>query len=85
MGIFAYIILGLIVGAIAKAITPGPEAGGWLATLAIGVGGAFVGGWLGNLVFHVGLGSFWSPRTWALSIIGALIVLFVWNKMRSSK
>lgn len=83
MGFFAYIILGLIVGAIAKKIMPGIAGEGWGSSLVIGVLGAMVGGWLGNLVFHVGLGSFWNLKTWVLSIVGALIVMYVWNKIRS--
>lgn len=83
MGFFAYIILGLVVGAIAKNIMPGIAGEGWVSSLVIGVLGAMVGGWLGNLVFHVGLGSFWNLKTWVLSIVGALIVMYVWNKIRS--
>lgn len=83
MGFFAYIILGLVVGAIAKNIMPGIAGEGWGSSLVIGVLGAMVGGWLGNLVFHVGLGSFWNLKTWVLSIVGALIVMYVWNKIRS--
>ncbi|SPT54191.1 Transglycosylase associated protein [Actinomyces bovis] len=83
MGFFAYIILGLVVGAIAKKIMPGIVGEGWGSSLVIGVLGAMVGGWLGNLVFHVGLGSFWNLKTWVLSIVGALIVMYVWNKIRS--
>lgn len=64
MGILGYIILGLIVGAIAKAIMPGRAGEGWGSNLVIGVIGAIVGGWIGNFVFNVGLGSFWNLRTW---------------------
>ena len=44
MGIIAWIVLGLIAGAIAKAITPGEQGGGWFATLILGVVGAMLGG-----------------------------------------
>ena len=40
---------------------------------------AFVGGLIGNWVFHVGLGSFWSWRTWLLAIVGAIIVLGIYR------
>ncbi|WP_115728212.1 GlsB/YeaQ/YmgE family stress response membrane protein [Actinomyces culturomici] len=85
MGILGYIILGLIVGAIAKAIMPGRAGGGWGANLLIGVVGAIVGGWLGNLVFHIGLGSFWNLRTWILSILGAVVVLAIWGAVTGKK
>ncbi len=59
MGFIAYLILGLIAGAIAKAILPGRQGGGWIATLVLGVIGAVVGGWLGGLIF----GARWTPSS----------------------
>ena len=50
MNILAWIVLGLVAGAIAKAIYPGHQSGGILGTLILGVIGAFVGGSLYNLV-----------------------------------
>ena len=85
MGILGYIILGLIVGAIAKAIMPGRAGEGWGSNLVIGVLGAIVGGWIGNFVFNVGLGSFWNLRTWILSIVGAIVVLAIWGAIKGRK
>ncbi|GAA1573018.1 hypothetical protein ACIFOC_00970 [Leucobacter aridicollis] len=79
MGFLAFIVLGLIAGAIAKAIMPGKGGGGWFATLILGVVGAVVGGWLGSLLFDAPLEEFWSLQTWALAIGGALVVLLVWG------
>lgn len=79
MGFLAFILLGLIAGAIAKAIMPGKSGGGWFATLILGVVGAVVGGWLGSLLFNAPLEEFWSLQTWALAIGGALVVLLVWG------
>ena len=79
MGFFAFIVLGLIAGAIAKAIMPGKEGGGWFATLILGIVGAVVGGWLGSLLFNAPLENFWSLQTWALSIGGAIVVLLIWG------
>lgn len=79
MGFIGWIVLGLIAGAIAKAIMPGDQGGGWLATLLLGVVGAVLGGWLGSLIFDVGIEEFWSISTWLLAIGGALIVLFIWG------
>jgi uncharacterized membrane protein YeaQ/YmgE (transglycosylase-associated protein family) len=50
MNIIAWIILGLLAGAIAKAIVPGYQGGGWLSTLLLGVLGAFIGGTLHTLL-----------------------------------
>lgn len=79
MGFLAFIVLGLIAGAIAKAILPGKSGGGWFATLILGVIGAVVGGWLGSLLFDASLEEFWSLQTWALAIGGAIVVLLVWG------
>ncbi len=79
MGIIGWIVLGLIVGAIAKAILPGRQGGGWLVTLLLGVVGALLGGFIGSALFGVTLGSFFEIRTWLLAIGGALIVLLIWG------
>jgi len=79
MGFIGWIVLGLIAGAIAKAIMPGKQGGGWLATLLLGVVGAVLGGWLGSLIFDVEITEFWSISTWLLAIGGALIVLVIWG------
>ncbi|HAS6806046.1 TPA: GlsB/YeaQ/YmgE family stress response membrane protein, partial [Vibrio parahaemolyticus] len=44
MGIISWIILGLIAGALAKWLMPGKDGGGWIATMLLGIAGAFVGG-----------------------------------------
>lgn len=79
MGILGWIVLGLIAGAIAKAILPGRQAGGWLVTLLLGVVGALLGGFIGSALFGVGLGSFFEIRTWLLAIGGSLVVLLIWG------
>ena len=79
MGFIGWIVLGLIAGAIAKAIMPGKQGGGFLVTLLLGVIGAVLGGWLGSAIFNKPLGKFWSPWTWLISIVGALIVLWIWG------
>ena len=79
MGFLAFLLLGLIAGAIAKAILPGNQGGGWIATLLLGVVGAFLGGWLGSVIFGVGLEEFWSIQTWLLAIGGAIIVLLIYG------
>ena len=79
MGFLAFLLLGLIAGAIAKAILPGNQGGGWIATLLLGVVGAFLGGWLGSVIFGVGLEEFWSIQAWLLAIGGAIIVLVIYG------
>ena len=79
MGFFAFLILGLIAGAIAKAILPGRQGGGIFITLLLGVVGAFLGGWIGGLLFGTGLQEFFSLQTWLLAIGGSIIVLLVYG------
>ena len=79
MGIIAFLILGLIAGAIAKLILPGRQGGGWVITLVLGVIGALLGGFIGNAVFGVGLEEFWSIQTWLVAIIGSIIVLVIYG------
>ncbi|WP_102194302.1 GlsB/YeaQ/YmgE family stress response membrane protein [Microbacterium aurantiacum] len=79
MGFLAFIILGLIAGAIAKLILPGRQGGGWLVTLLLGVVGAILGGWIGTMIFGVGLENFWDLSTWLLAIGGAIVVLLIYG------
>jgi len=85
MSFIAFIILGLIAGAIAKAILPGKQGGGWIATLVLGVVGALVGGWIGTAIFGVGLEEFWSLESWLLAIGGAIVVLLIWGLITGSR
>ncbi|MFC5930562.1 GlsB/YeaQ/YmgE family stress response membrane protein [Cryobacterium melibiosiphilum] len=79
MGFFGFLLLGLIAGAIAKAILPGKQGGGWFVTLLLGVVGALLGGLLGGLIFGVNLNEFFSISTWLLAIAGSLIVLLIYG------
>jgi uncharacterized membrane protein YeaQ/YmgE (transglycosylase-associated protein family) len=85
MGFFGFLLLGLIAGAIAKAILPGKQGGGWFVTLLLGVVGAFLGGWLGGLIFGVDLNSFFSLSTWLLAIGGSVIVLLIYGAIFGRK
>ena len=79
MGIIGWIVLGLIAGAIAKAIMPGDDPGGIILTMLLGVVGALLGGFLGSAIFGVGLQEFWSIQTWLIAIIGSVIVLAIYR------
>jgi uncharacterized membrane protein YeaQ/YmgE (transglycosylase-associated protein family) len=82
MTIIGWIILGLIAGAIAKAILPGRRRGGWIATLILGVVGALVGGFIGGQIFDIGLEDFFSIQTWLVAIAGSVLVLFIYGLVR---
>jgi uncharacterized membrane protein YeaQ/YmgE (transglycosylase-associated protein family) len=79
MGIIGWIVLGLAAGAIAKAILPGTQGGGWLITLVLGVVGALLGGFIGSAVFGIGLENFFSIQTWLLAIGGSILVLLIYG------
>lgn len=79
MGFLAWIILGLIVGAIVKAIMPGRVGGGWITSLVLGVVGAIVGGWIGSLLFTRGELAFFDIGTWLLAIVGGLLVAGIYG------
>ena len=63
MGFFAFLILGLIAGAIAKAILPGRQGGGIIITLILGVVGALLGGFIGSARSVVGINDYFSLST----------------------
>jgi uncharacterized membrane protein YeaQ/YmgE (transglycosylase-associated protein family) len=80
MGIIAFIILGLIAGAIAKALMPGDDPGGWIITTIIGVAGALLGGFLAAAIFGAHpLDEFFDISTWLTAIIGSIILLALYR------
>lgn len=85
MGFLAWIVMGLVVGTIAKAIMK--HEGGWVSSLIIGVVGAVVGGWIGDLL-PIGSGgqlAFFSLWSWILAIVGAVLVLWVYRLISNNK
>jgi uncharacterized membrane protein YeaQ/YmgE (transglycosylase-associated protein family) len=84
MNIIAWLILGLIAGAIAKAIYPGSQGGGILATTILGVVGAFIGGSLYTLLttgtLQLAATGFSIPGL-LVAVIGAIIAIFIWGLM----
>jgi len=79
MSFLAFLVLGLLAGAIAKLILPGKQGGGWFVTLLLGVVGALLGGWLGSLILNRPLTEFWDLGTWLLAIGGSIIVLLIYG------
>ncbi len=79
MGILGWIVLGLIVGALAKLIMPGKDPGGVVVTLLLGVVGALLGGFIGRAALGTGLGGFFDLRTWGLALVGSLILLGIYR------
>jgi uncharacterized membrane protein YeaQ/YmgE (transglycosylase-associated protein family) len=86
VGIIAWIVLGLLAGMIAKAIMPGGDRSGIILTTLLGIAGALVGGFIATAL---GLGDpideFFDLSTWVAAVVGALIILWVWNLISSRR
>ena len=78
MGLISILVVGLIVGAIAKLLVPGRDPGGWIVTILLGIAGAFVGTWLGRML---GMYSTGQSAGWIASIIGAVVLLLIYRAL----
>src|ERR687888_2017781 len=86
MGILGWIVLGLIAGAIAKALVPGRDPGGLILTTVIGILGALLGGFLGQAMLGRNtLDNFFDVSTWFTAIIGSIILLVLWRGVGSPR
>jgi uncharacterized membrane protein YeaQ/YmgE (transglycosylase-associated protein family) len=83
--IIGWIVFGLIVGLIARALMPGRQPMGFILTAVLGVAGSFVGGWLGTLLFGGGEPDASQAAGWIGSIVGALILLFLYGLVAGRK
>ena len=77
MGFISWIIMGLIVGALAKWIMPGRDPGGIFVTIGLGLAGSFVGGIIGSII---GVGG--SIGSLVLAVVGALLLLYLYRKLK---
>ncbi|MGW5212235.1 GlsB/YeaQ/YmgE family stress response membrane protein [Streptomyces sp. NPDC004051] len=76
MGVIAWLILGLLAGAAAKAVLPGRDPGGLIGTTLIGIAGAFLGGWLSaQFLGRPVQREFFDAATWGSAVVGALVLL----------
>lgn len=80
MHIIGTLFVGLIVGAIARMLLPGDQKMGWTLTSLVGVAGSFIAGFAGKAL---GLYQEGQPAGWIASVVGALVLLFVVNKVQS--
>jgi uncharacterized membrane protein YeaQ/YmgE (transglycosylase-associated protein family) len=80
-GILGWIVFGLIVGVIAKFVMPGRDPGGLIVTVLLGIAGALVGGLIGRLAGLYGPGD---AAGYVMSIIGAIVLLFLYRKLRAA-
>ena len=81
-GILVMIVLGLIIGAVAKLLMPGNDPGGIIVTILLGIAGALVGGFLGRAI---GLYQEGQPAGFVMSVIGALVLLFAYRLLTRAR
>ena len=79
MGIIGWIILGLLAGAIAKAILPGDDPGGIIVTMLFGIAGAIVGGLIASALNIGQVDEFFDIGTWVIAIVGSILLLLVYR------
>lgn len=81
MGFIAWIVLGLIAGALAKLLMPGRDPGGFFITILIGIVGAVVGGFIGNAL---GFGAVegLDLRSIAIAVLGSVVLLVIYRMLR---
>ncbi len=80
MGLIGTLLVGLIVGAIARLLLPGEQKMGWIMTCLLGVGGSMAAGFIGQSLgwYEAGQGA-----GWLASIAGAVLLLFIVQKLRA--
>ena len=80
MGIIGWVVLGLLAGAIAKALLPVDDPGGFIVTTLIGVAGALIGGFIAKaLGFGDPIDEFFDFSTWVAAVIGAIVLLLLYR------
>jgi uncharacterized membrane protein YeaQ/YmgE (transglycosylase-associated protein family) len=82
LGVLGWIVFGLIVGVIAKLLMPGPDPGGMILTILLGIAGALIGGFLGRTV------GLYGPNDAAgmiMSVLGAIVLLFAYRKLSTAR
>ncbi len=80
MGFLGTILVGLVVGALARFVMPGEQKMGWIMTILLGIGGSVVAGLIGRAL---GWYTPDQPAGWIASVVGAVLLLFIVGKLRS--
>jgi len=82
MAILSTLLVGLIVGAIAKLLMPGKDPGGFIITILLGIAGAFIATYIGQAIGWYKAGQ---PAGWIMSVIGAMILLLLYRLLFKRK
>jgi uncharacterized membrane protein YeaQ/YmgE (transglycosylase-associated protein family) len=76
MHLILFLIFGLIVGAVARFLVPGREAGGWVVSMLLGIAGSFAGAFLGRAL---GLYRDGEPAGFVISVLGAIVLVVLYH------
>ena len=80
--LLASIFVGLIVGLVARALKPGDDKLGWIMTILLGVAGSFAASYLGAAMGWYAPGE---PAGWIASVVGAMVLLFIYGMFKKSR
>jgi uncharacterized membrane protein YeaQ/YmgE (transglycosylase-associated protein family) len=80
--IIGMLIVGLIVGALARFLLPGKDPMGLIMTALLGIAGSFLGGFIGQLIWPKESGSYFQSGGFWLSLLGALLILGITRMVR---
>jgi len=76
------LLIGLVIGVVAKFLMPGRDPGGWIVTMLLGVAGSFVAGYLGRMLGWYQEGQ---SAGFIMSVVGAVLLLFVYRLLTGKK
>ena len=85
MGLFGLLwslIVGFVVGLVARAVVPGIDQMGLILTTVLGIAGSLLGGFIGGLVSKPPEGAKFHPAGCLLSVVGAIVLLLLWKLLR---
>ncbi len=77
-----YVLVGFFAGLVARAVVPGADSMGFLATTGVGIVGSLIGGFLGRLVKKPEEGSKFHPAGFVMSVVGAIVLLLAMRALR---
>lgn len=84
MGIISWIVLGLVVGVIAKIIMPGKDPGGFFITILLGIAGAIGGGFISSAIGFGQVTGF-DLRSLIIAVCGAMVLLIIYRAVKKKR
>jgi uncharacterized membrane protein YeaQ/YmgE (transglycosylase-associated protein family) len=78
--IIGYVVVGLIVGVLARFLVPGRDPMGWIGTIVLGILGAVIGGWAAGAIFNDTAGV-----DWIASIVAAIVLVLLWRAVSGNR